>query len=85
MKKLIIVCVTVVLLSGIGSWLYVQKQDIKQKNQEFAMQQIINKQNNVLSIKKLKYQECETTDRQATANPGVFANLFAVQNCNLIL
>lgn len=77
MKKLIVVCATIVLLASIGSWVYVQKLNLVQKDQQTKSQQ-------ELDVKKLKYQECETTDRQAFANP-TFGSSLTVKNCDLIL
>ena len=77
MKKLIVVCATIVLLVGIGAWVYAQKQNVEQKDRQAASQQ-------ALDIKKLKYQECETTDRQVYADPTIGSSLL-VKNCDLIL
>lgn len=76
MKKLLVVCATIVLLSGIGAWTYIQEKNIEQKDQQAKSQQ-------ELDIKKLKYQECETTDRQVYAKPTIGSDLL-VKNCDLI-
>ncbi|HVS58821.1 MAG TPA: hypothetical protein VHD60_03745 [Candidatus Saccharimonadales bacterium] len=80
MKKfysLIVVCVTVVLLAGIGAWVYVQKQNVAQKDRQAKSEQ-------ALEVKKLKYQECENNNRAAEASNKPFSDLF-VTNCGLIL
>jgi hypothetical protein len=64
-------------LAGIGAWVYVQKQNLAQKDKQTKSQQ-------ELDVKKLKYQQCETTNRQAFAKPTIGSE-FAVKNCDLIL
>jgi hypothetical protein len=77
MKKLKVVCATIVLLAGIGAMVYIQKQSIAQKDRMVKNQQ-------ELEVKKLKYQQCETNNREASAHPTI-ANSFNVKNCDLIL
>lgn len=80
MKKLITLCATVVLLAGIGAWIYVQKQELAQREQQSKAQA-------VQELKKLKYQECQTNNRQVFGDHSYvspFSNL-RVENCDLLL
>jgi uncharacterized protein HemX len=56
-KKLIIVCLTIVALSAIGSWVYVQKQNITEQNKALA-------QSKQLEL----YQEQQANKRDAADN-----------------
>jgi uncharacterized protein HemX len=80
MKKLIVVCATIVLLAGIGSWVYVQRQNVAAKDRQAKAQA-------AQDLKKLKYQECQTNNRQIFgdhSSTSAFDNL-RVQNCDLLL
>ena len=85
--KTLIVCITVIILAGIGSWVYVQKQNDAQRDRALKAQQLQKVQDEQDSIKKLKYQECQTNNRNITAEidkGNTFASIGA-KNCDLIL
>ena len=42
LKMTLIICITVVLLAAIGSWVYVQRQQIAQKDRALAQQKQLN-------------------------------------------
>lgn len=82
MKKLIVICATIVLLAGMGAWVYVQRQNAHQKDLQAKSQQ-------ELEVKKLKYQECQDNNRAAESSKSIddpysFSSL-SVKNCDLIL
>lgn len=76
-----IVCATLIIIIGIGGWIYVEKQQLIEKNQEFQQKQASDKEQQEESLKRLKYQECETDQRAQEAR----GDLFGIENCELKL
>ena len=58
---IITVCTALVLVAGIGGWVYVQRQKLTTQEEE-------SRQEQEDSIKRLKFQECEATKRARIAN-----------------
>ena len=73
----LIICLTIVALAGISSWVYVQHQNTAQRDKQAQL----DRDN---SVKKLKYQECQTNNRAAETSNNAFSSL-SVKNCDLIL
>jgi hypothetical protein len=76
----LIICVTLVLLVGIGSWVYVQHQQIAQKDRTLAQQKQLNEydqaQLNARNKANIKAQCENTATNDAATDPvaGLFCN-----------
>ena len=84
MKAILSLCITCVILAGIGAGAYTQHQNSSEKYKQAQIQQQINNANNNVSIKKLKYQECEDNNRRAMNDTSNKFSSLEVSNCNLI-
>lgn len=62
---LLIICITLVLLAGIASWVYVQQQNIAQRDRELQQQKSLTEyEQGKIDERAKKDRQCE----QATAN-----------------
>jgi len=65
LTALIIICITVVFIAGIGAWVYVEQQKITQKNNELQQQKELTEfEQKKIDERAIKDRQCE----QATAN-----------------
>jgi len=80
----LVICITVVIVSIVGGLIYMQKQQITQRNLELKQKQEADKKKSDEDLKRLKFQECEATKRaKSDDNPySTFGNSF---NCELKL
>lgn len=77
---LTIVCLTLIIISAIGAWVYVKEQII-QKDRQFQQEQQAKEKEKEDSLKRLKFQECEERQR-AERSSGQF---YIAENCELKL
>ncbi len=77
---LIVICVTTVVLTLIGSWTYIERQQLTQQESEFQRQQEADKKKQEDSLKRLKFQECEARQRAQSES-----SIHIGENCELKL
>lgn len=63
MQRLIIICTTVVLIAATGAWVYIQKQDIAQKDRALVQQSQLTKYKQERENERLTRTNCFKNDK----------------------
>jgi uncharacterized protein HemX len=83
-KKLwivITVSISLVLLAGIGSWVYIQHQNINQRNKELLQAKQLDEYNQQqLNERAKKDRQC--AEAKSQQSPGGYKSPFAALSCN---
>lgn len=75
-----VICISIVLLAAIGSWVYIQQKQLAQRDRETQQKAEADRKEQEESLKHLKFQECEAGERAARADSNnIFGGGF--ENC----
>lgn len=58
MQKIVIICATIVLIATIGAWVYIQKQDIAEKDRALVQQSLLTKYRQEQENERLTRTNC---------------------------